>query len=93
MDVKYKIVPKFIFRDVEDEGIILLPETDTLYALSESAKLIWKEMIADNNCITYSHMLHILSKYYEGEATEIKRDVDAFVSKMIKFELFKVVEF
>ena len=92
MDIKYRIVPKFIFREVEDEGVILLPETDTLYALSESAKLVWKEMICNDDCITYSRIMSILSEYYEGDVTEIKRDVDAFISKMIECKLFEVIK-
>lgn len=92
MDIKYRIVPKFIFRDVEDEGVILLPETDTLYALNESAKLVWKEMISNDNSITYSRIMSILSEHYEGEVMEIKRDVDAFISKMIESKLFEVIK-
>lgn len=92
MDIKYRIVPKFIFRDVEDEGVILLPETDTLYALSESAKLIWKEMINNHNSITHSRIISILFEHYEGEVVEIKQDVDIFVAKMIENKLFEVIE-
>ena len=92
MDIKYKIVPKFVFRDVEEEGVILLPETDTLYVLSESAKLVWKEMISNDNSITHSHIVCILSEYYDGDAREIKQDVDTFVSKMIESKLFEVIK-
>lgn len=92
MEVMYKIVPKYVFRDVEDEGVVLLPETDTLFALSESAKLVWKAMISNNNSITYSEMLHLLVKEYDAEVSVIKQDVDSFIAKMIDNKLFEVVK-
>ena len=93
MDIKYRIVPKFIFRDVENEGVILLPETDVLYALSESAKIVWKEMINNDNSITYSGIINLLSEHYDAEFSVIKQDADSFVSKMIENKLFEVTGF
>ena len=93
MDIKYKIVPKFIFRDVENEGVVLLPETDTLYALSESAKIVWKEMMNNENSITYSQIVKLLSDNYDAELNVIKQDADSFVSKMLENKLFEVIKF
>ena len=93
MDIKYRIVPKFIFRDVENEGVILLPEMDALYALSESAKIVWKEMINNDNSITYSGIINLLSEHYDAEFSVIKQDADSFVSKMIENKLFEVTGF
>lgn len=92
METKYRIVPKFILRDIENEGVILLPQTDTLYALSESAKLIWREMIKNDNSLTYSQIINVLSEHYEGEISEIKKDVNEFISKMIENKLFEVID-
>ena len=93
MDIKYKFVPKFIFRDVENEGVVLLPETDTLYALSESAKIVWKEMMNNENSITYSQIVKLLSDNYDAELNVIKQDADSFVSKMLENKLFEVIKF
>ena len=92
MDIKYRIRPKFIFRDVEEEGVVLLPESDPLYALSESAKLVWKEMTANDNSITYSRIIDVLSEHYEGDDNEIKEDAKLFILKMIENQLFEVVD-
>ena len=91
MEIKYKIMPKFIFRDVENEGVVLLPETDTLFALSESAKLVWKEMITNDNSITYSRIINLLAENYDVELDVLKQDANSFIVKMLDNKLFEVI--
>lgn len=91
MDTKYRIAPKFIFRDVEDEAVVLLPETDTLFALSASAKILWKEMMNNENSMTYSKMLKTLMDYYDVSLSDAEQDTKAFISKMVNYKIFEVI--
>ena len=50
-------------------------------------------MMNNENSITYSQIVKLLSDNYDAELNVIKQDADSFVSKMLENKLFEVIKF
>lgn len=92
MEKTYRIIPKHFLRNVENEGVLLVPDTDALFALSESAMLIWQEMLNNGGTITKSKMMMRLKENYEVDDATLTIDIDGFIQTMIKENLVEEIE-
>lgn len=75
-----------VFREVEDEAVILDPESGSMHSLTKTAALIWK--MCDGRHSLEDIVRKVL-EMFEAEPSEVRRDVEGTIRRFAELGLLK----
>jgi PqqD family protein of HPr-rel-A system len=79
LPVTFRRDPTLPFQTLDDEVIVVDPKTREVHLLNETAARIWG-MLADPRSI--AELVATLEEEYQGDAEDIRQEVEAFVGDM-----------
>lgn len=89
MDVKYKIKKCFLLKDIAGESVVIARgpyalEFGGVLVLNDSCSLLWKAM---NEYCTKEDLCAVLVNEYGIDEQTAAVDVEAFIKKMLEYDL------
>ncbi len=86
--MKVKRSDKAIWRVIDGEVVVLLPDEDMLYALKGCGSRVW-ELIEGETAI--SEIVRTICTEYEVEPQKAREEITEFVNKVAAMKLVEIV--
>jgi hypothetical protein len=80
-----------ISRKIDNETLILNPEINSVYTLSEIGTIVWYLLEQKGN-MSLDEILHHIQVEYDVSEDQLRADVNEFISKMQEFNLMYFIE-
>ena len=76
---KYKVAEDILFRQVEDEGILMHVSSGTYYSLSETSILFWQALSNSKSLIP---VVELITNEYEVKRDRVLEDLQSFLQDL-----------
>ena len=86
--MKIRRSDKAIWRIIDNEVVLLIPEKNILYALGGCGSRVW-EIIEEPSFV--SEIVHVICNEYEVEPKRVREDINTFIEDLTKLELVEPI--
>jgi len=84
--MKYKINDEILWREVDDEVVIVDPDRDDYFYLNSTGKEIW-ELI--NKGCSIEKIIEVVSNKYKEDREKIRKDIKKFIDNLRKKNILR----
>jgi hypothetical protein len=84
MSPKFKVAEDILFRQVENEGILMHIPSGTYYSLSETSILFWEALSQQE---TLEIIIDKITDEYNVERSQVISDLEVFIEDLSNFGL------
>lgn len=78
---RWRVRAEIAHREVEGQVVLLLPHADELFTLNDSAKVVWRKLVAG---ATVAELGRVLAKHYGIAQATAESDVQALVRELAR---------
>jgi len=86
--MRYKIKDNILWKIVDNEAVIVVPDKDEYFYLNPTGTEIWKLI---NKGFTKEKILQNLYKKYKAAKKKISEDVEKLLKKLMKMEIIEEI--
>lgn len=78
---RWRVRPEIAHREVEGQIVLLLPHADELFTLNDSARVVWRKLVAG---ATVAELGRELARHYGIAQATAERDVQVLVRELAR---------
>ena len=78
---RWRVRPEIAHREVEGQVVLLLPHADELFTLNDSARVVWRKLVAG---ASVAELGRVLAKHYGIPQATAESDVQALVRELAR---------